>query len=333
MPSWQSKVFRRGFETGRRQLYGDLTDMPALRARMDKLSAPLARWTDLAWEPVEGTPIQVHSKLRASGSTDHALKARTTVEPAKPQTDAPVPAEWVFPKGSSAQRTVVYLHGGGYCVGSIVTHRVLAGEVARAAQARALVIDYRLAPEDPFPAAVEDSLAAYEWLLAQGTEPGQVVLAGDSAGGGLVISTLVALRDKGLPLPAAGVCLSPWTDLSLSGESIAGNAKSGVALTAEMLRTFAVHYLGEGDPCSPLASPLYADPSGLPPLLVQVGSHEILLDDARRLAERAQAAGVEVVLDVWEEMVHVWQAYAVFLPEAREAIARIGEFVVEHMRE
>jgi acetyl esterase/lipase len=215
-------------------------------------------------------------------------------------------------------------------VGSIVTHRVLAGDVARACQARALVLDYRLAPEDPFPAAVEDSVATYEWLLAQGTGPEQIVLAGDSAGGGLVLSTLVSLRDKRLPLPAAGICLSPWTDLSLSGQSMVDNARKDLVLTEEMLRVFARHYLGDGDPCHPLASPLFADLAGLPPLFVQASKHEILFDDARRVAERARAAGVEAVLDAWEEMVHVWQSYAAFLPESREAIARIGEFVVGH---
>lgn len=295
MPSWQSKVFKKGFETGRRQLYGGLTELPALRARLDRLSGPLVRWTNLQYEPVEG---------------------------------APVPAEWVYDKDVSSERTVLYLHGGGYCVGSIVTHRVLAGEVARASQARALVLDYRLAPEDPFPAAVEDSVAAYVWLLDQGTDPGQVVLAGDSAGGGLVLSTLVSLRDRGVVLPAAGVCLSPWTDMSLSGESIAGNAGNDLVLTEEMLRVFAGHYLGETDPCHPLASPLYADLAGLPPLFVQASKNEILFDDARRAAERAREAGVEVVLDMWEEMVHVWQSYAAFIPESREAIARIGAFVV-----
>lgn len=316
MTSWQSKVLRRGFETGRRQLYGDLTELPALRARLDRLSVPLARWSGLAYERVESAFPRAECP-HYEGARMH------------PMPTAPVPAEWVYPKGTSSQRTVVYLHGGGYCVGSIVTHRVLAGEVAGASQTRALVLDYRLAPEDPFPAAVEDSVAAYEWLLAQGIAPGQIVLAGDSAGGGLVLSTLVSLRDKDVPLPAAGVCLSPWTDLSLSGQSMVDNAGNDLVLTEEMLRVFARHYLGEGDPRHPLASPLYADLAGLPPLFLQASKHEILFDDARRAAERARAAGVEVVLDVWEEMVHVWQSYVAFLPESREAIARIGAFVVK----
>jgi acetyl esterase/lipase len=225
---------------------------------------------------------------------------------------------------------MLYLHGGGYVIGSLTTHRGLAGRLSQAAKARVLLIDYRLAPEHPFPAAVEDATAAYRWLLAHGCTPARLAIAGDSAGGGLTVATLVALRDAGQPLPAAGVCLSPWTDLEGLGESVTSKASADPIVQKEMLLRLASCYLGDADPRTPLAAPLYADLRGLPPLLVQVGTAEILLDDALRLAERAKAAGVAVTLEAWDDMIHVWQLFAPLLPEGQQAIARIGEFVQQH---
>ena len=237
-----------------------------------------------------------------------------------------VPAEWMVPSGASAQRTLLYLHGGGYLVGGARDYRDTVSRIAGAAQARALTIDYRLAPEHPHPAAVEDAVTAYRWLLANGTDPARIVLAGDSAGGGLSVATLVSLRDQGMRLPAAAVCICPWVDMEMAGASMDGNAESDPLVKRDVVTGMATAYLAGQDPRTPLASPLHADLKGLPPLLIQVGSAETLLDDARRLADRARAAGVDVTYEAWPDMVHVWHLFGSFLPEAQQAIQRIGDF-------
>src|SRR5438552_1164232 len=195
-----------------------------------------------------------------------------------------VPAEQVTVAGADGTRTILYLHGGGYCIGSPRTHREFAARLARAADATVVLIDYRLAPEHPFPAAAEDATAAYRWLLGRGQAPARLVVAGDSAGGGLTVATLVSLRDQGVVLPAAAVCLSPWVDLEASGESMTTKAGADPLIDREGLDQMAAHYLGGADARTPLASPLYADLAGLPPVLIQVGTAEVLLDDAVRLA-------------------------------------------------
>lgn len=238
-----------------------------------------------------------------------------------------VPGEWLSAPGVSGQRVVLYLHGGSYVAGSVNSHRSLAANIAVAARARAMVIDYRLAPEHPHPAAVEDAAAAYKWLLLNQVDPHNLVVAGDSAGGGLAIALLVKLRDGNDPLPAACVCLSPWTDLSFSGESWKSRAGVDLIIHAHKEHEFARMYLGGLDARTPLASPLFADLHGLPPLLVQVGSDEVLLSDSTGLVERARQAGVEAVIDEWGKMQHVWQFAASFIPEGRRAITLIGEFV------
>ena len=238
-----------------------------------------------------------------------------------------VPGEWITFSGGGDQRTILYLHGGFYLLGSIRTHRSLAGYISAAAQARALIIAYRLAPEHPFPAALDDACTAYSWLLAHDTRPEQIILVGDSAGGGLVVSLLLTLRDQGITLPVAAVCLSPMTDLSLSGESWETNAKKDLVINPRIAEQVPSLYLPGKDPCLPLASPLFADLYGLPPLLIQVGSDERLLSDSTRLAERARLAGVDVTLEVWPNMPHVWQIAARMLPEARQAVDKIGEFI------
>jgi monoterpene epsilon-lactone hydrolase len=236
-----------------------------------------------------------------------------------------ISGEWVAAPGANLG-TMLYLHGGSYSVGSIRTHRELAARLSRATGTRALPIDYRLAPEHPYPAALEDACSAYRWLLGQGCEPSRLVIAGDSAGGGLTLATLIALRDAGDPLPAGAVSLSPWTDLTGSGDSHQTRAKDELMLTTAGLAHSAQIYAGGQDLRSPLISPLFADPAGLPPLLIQAGSDEILLDDARQFAEKAQAAGVQVTLQVWEGMFHVFQMIP-FLPETKKALGQIGEFV------
>jgi acetyl esterase/lipase len=206
----------------------------------------------------------------------------------------------------------------------------MVSRVSRATAARALLVEYRLAPENRFPAAVEDALTGYRWLISNGADPARMVIAGDSAGGGLTVATLVALRDAGDRLPAAGVCISPWLDMEAKGESMKTRVDRDPWIDPGHIKLGAEMYLGEGgDRRNPLANPLHADLTGLPPLLVQVGDSEVLLDDSTRLAERAKAAGVDVTLEVWDEMVHVFQGFAFMLPEGQQAIDRIGEFVRE----
>jgi len=241
-----------------------------------------------------------------------------------------VPAEWIAAPGVANDRVILYLHGGGYVIGSINTHRELINRFSKAANARVLALNYRLAPEHPFPAAVDDATAAYRWLLSQGIQPNRVAVAGDSAGGGLTVATLVSIRDAKLPTPAAGVCLSPWVDMEGLGESMTTKASVDPMVQKQGLLGMAALYLGGQNPRSPLASPLYADLKGLPPLLIQVGEAETLLDDSNRIAERAKAAGVKVSLEVWPEMVHVWQMFAAMLPEGQRAIDGMGKFVREY---
>src|SRR5262247_3007190 len=237
------------------------------------------------------------------------------------------PAERLRPPGVRTDAAVLYLHGGGYVIGSPRSHRHLAAAIARAAGVQALLLDYRLAPEHPFPAALEDAVAAYQWLLAQGIESKRIVVAGDSAGGGLTLATLLVLRDRGLPRPAAAVCISPWVDLTNSGESYVTKADVDPIVTRDGIEGMTQAYVGGGDRKAPLISPLYADLRDLPPLLVQVGSDEVLLDDARGLGQRAKAAGVDVTVEEWPSMVHVWHWFLPMLDEAQRAIDVIGRFV------
>lgn len=236
-----------------------------------------------------------------------------------------VPAAWI--EGPAAgSGALLYLHGGGYVLGSIQSHRELVGRLARASGTRVLAIDYRLAPEHPFPAALEDAAAAYRWLLSRGYGPWQILIAGDSAGGGLALAALLALREAGEALPAGAVCISPWTDLALTGRSVREKAEADIILSPAALRSYARMYAPPEEHRSPLISPLYADLRGLPPLLIQVGGDEILRDDATRLAARARSAGVEVSLEIAEGMFHCYQMVPL-LPEAKRAVAGIGRFV------
>jgi monoterpene epsilon-lactone hydrolase len=246
---------------------------------------------------------------------------------AKPVIVGGVPGEWVRAADAADDGVVLTLHGGCYAVGSCNTERELAGWLSRAVGVRALTIDYRLAPEHPFPAGLDDALAAYRWLLGQGITPEQIAFAGISAGGGLTLATLVALRDAGEPLPAGAVLISPWTDLACRGASYETRADADPVLTQRGLAEMAAHYLPGRDPRTPLASPIYADLHGLPPLLIDVGDDEILLDDAVGVAERARAMGVDVTLNVWPGMFHVFHGAASILPEARQALDGIGEFI------
>ena len=222
---------------------------------------------------------------------------------------------------------VLYLHGGGYVAGSVSHYRDFLWRIATATRSHVLCPDYRLAPEHPFPAAVDDAFTAYRWLLADGADPRHIVMMGDSAGGGLVLATLLRLRDEGIALPAAAVMLSPWTDLAMSGGSLQFNAQADPALSPERVRYAAELYLAGADPRNPYASPLYGDPTGLPKSLIQVGSDEIQLDDSVRMADKMRAAGCEVDLQIWTRMPHAWQLFAGYLPESKRAIEQIGAFV------
>ncbi len=238
-----------------------------------------------------------------------------------------IAAEWVEAPTARADHAILYLHGGGYVIGSPVTHRSLAGKLSETARARVLVIDYRMAPEAPFPAAVDDAVKAYRWLLAQGLSPAKLAISGDSAGGGLTLATLVALRDKDVALPKAAALLSPWTDLTGNSETMTSRAKLDPMVQKEGLMGMAAMYLNGKDAKTPLASPLFADLRGLPPLLIQVGDHETLLDDSRTLEKNAKAAGVDVTLEVWDEMIHVWQLFHPMLPEGVKALEHIGGYL------
>jgi epsilon-lactone hydrolase len=242
-----------------------------------------------------------------------------------------VPAEWVTAAGVTGQRAVLFFPGGAYHVGSLATLRHLVALVSDAAQARVLDVGYRLAPEHPFPAAVHDALTAYRWLLARGVTPGQIAIAGNSSGGGLALALLVALRDADEPMPAAAVAISPWTDMEIRGGSRRTRAAADRMTTPDGLKEAADWYLAGQDPRHRYASPVHADLQGLPPVLIHVGDAEILLDDSTRFAARARAAGVEVTLEVWDEMPHCWHTFAGFLPEADRAIERIGTWLQERI--
>ena len=245
-----------------------------------------------------------------------------------------IPSIWISTPEAVKEQVILYLHGGGYCVGSINTHKALGANISRTSKSRVLLIDYRLAPEHPYPAALKDSVTAYKWLIDnEGIDPKNIVISGDSAGGGLTAATLIKLRDLDITLPATAVLLSPWTDLDITGDSIRTKRKIDPNLDASGLFFASDLYVGDDDSKNPYISPLYANLKGLPPLLIQVGSAELLLDDSTRFAEKAKAAGVNVTLDVWDDMIHVFQAYFLWAPEGKQAIEKIGEFILQHIKE
>ena len=242
-----------------------------------------------------------------------------------------VAAEWSSVPDSDPSAVMLYLHGGGYTVGSLTSHRTLVSDIVRSFGGRGLALAYRLAPEHPFPAALDDAMAGYRFLLSEGVDPKRIVVAGDSAGGGLALATLVTIRDQGLPLPVAAWGLSPWVDLEMTSPSITDRTSLDPLCSRAGLGSMAAKYLAHTHPGSPLVSPLNADLRGLPPLLIQVGSSEILLDECVRFAHRAGAAEVAVTLEVWPEMIHVWQFFAPILPDGRAAIAAGGRFLRSHL--
>jgi epsilon-lactone hydrolase len=242
-----------------------------------------------------------------------------------------VAAEWSLAPGSDPSKVLLFFHGGGYCSGSIVSHRGMVTEAGRAAQARTLAVGYRLAPEHPFPAAIEDARSAYRFLLDQGVAPSKIAIGGDSAGGGLTLALMTSVRDGREPLPACAWLVSPWVDLRMTGASLAEKAAIDPLISKPYLEELASAYLAGADPANPLVSPLNADLAGLPPLLVQVGSAETLLDDAVRIARRAGAADVRVNLEIWPHMIHAWHLWAAQLEAGRRAIASAGAFIRAHL--
>ncbi len=273
-------------------------DLASRRTRLDGLSALYPLPADASLEPV-----------RANG----------------------VPAEWTTTPQADPARVLLYLHGGGYVSGSILSHRQLVIEAGRQAAARTLALDYRLAPENHFPAALHDVLAGYRFLLSSGFDRARIVIAGDSAGGGLTIAALVSLRDAGEPLPACAWCISPWVDLTQSGESMQTKAAADPIIQKDYLEDISRAYLHRTNPHNPLASPLYANLENLPPLLIQVGTAEGLLDDAVRLADRAAQADLRVTLETWPDMIHVWHLWYPQLSAGRRALASAGSFIRTHM--
>lgn len=242
-----------------------------------------------------------------------------------------VDAEWVEVAESKASRVILYFHGGGYVLGSMETHRSLVARLCRMSDARALMVGYRRAPEHRFPGALEDAIEAYRWLLHQGLSARNVVLAGDSAGGGLAISTAMAIRDAEAPMPAAVVAFSPWTDLALTGWSVFTRADTDATYSFETLAVFARLYLNGRSPTEPLASPLYGKFRGLPSMLIHCGSNEILRDDSTRISAKAEAAGVDISVEVWEGMPHAFQ-FLPHLQETRGSLARAGQFILSRTR-
>jgi acetyl esterase/lipase len=238
-----------------------------------------------------------------------------------------VPSEWTSTPGADASKVILFLHGGGYVIGSLDSHRHLVAEAGRAAGTRTLAIDYRMAPEHPFPAAVEDTVAAYRFLLNSGIAPKNIAIAGDSAGGGLVVGGILAIRDAGLPLPGCAWCISPWVDMEALGQSFTDRAATDPTVQAPTIKFMAETYLAGADPRHPHAAPHYGDLRGLPPILIQVGACETLLDDSIQLARAAGIADVIVDLQIWPEMIHVWHLYHPILAAGKRAIASGGSFV------
>lgn len=241
-------------------------------------------------------------------------------------------AQWIYAPGTSDTPVILYLHGGGYFAGSVNTHRDLCYRLSKASGGRTLAVEYRLAPEHQYPAAVDDAVAAYRWLLASGVAANKIVVAGDSAGGGLALAVLLAARDAGDALPAAAVCISPWTDLECTSDTIITKDGFDPSYDGAKLKPWALDYMGDHDLRAPLASPVYADLKGLPTILIQVGDIELLLDDSTRLSRRGRDMGVDVQLEVWGDMPHCWHLFAPILPEGQQAIARIGAFIRQKTR-
>jgi acetyl esterase/lipase len=294
MPSWQSNLFRRFSRLSKPKVAGATADIAELRRQYAYLS-----------ERFGAAPREV------------------TFEPGQ---IGPIKGEWAKFGAATSDRLILYFHGGGYIAGSPETHRPLIARLCQASEANAFVPAYRLAPEFVFPAAVRDGIDAYRHLIAKGIDPQSLVVAGDGSGGGLAFSVLLAARNAGLPMPAAGIAMSPWADLSLSGMSVLTNQGNDTALNWELLFLSARHYLKKTNPCDPYASPAFASFRDFPPIMVHAGSFEMLRDDASRIGDRAADAGTSVSVEIYDGMQHVFQANP-YVPEARASLQRLGQFI------
>ena len=282
-------------------------------------------------------PLMFSGRLTRArmGISAWTMEATAGLVPSPParitQLHRPVRGEWVE-SGENTSRVVLYFHGGAYIAGSPRTHRPLTAALARDAGVRVLALDYRQAPEYGYPAWLEDAVAAYEHLLKTGERPGQIILAGDSAGGNLVLVTLLRLRELGLPMPAGAICLSPWTDLACTSKSFRANVDSEAMLNASAIAALGKHHIGDRNPKDPLLSPAHASLEGLPPLMVHVGTGEILLDDARAIRRAANKAGVSMDYKEWTDMPHVFPLFHHVLPEGRQALQEMTSFIARVTR-
>jgi acetyl esterase/lipase len=299
--------------------------MTSLRARF------VRRTTRAFFKTVDAEKADVHAMRNTWHSAAKVLwtPRKVTVEQTKIRG---LHAEWLTPAGCPDDKLLLYLHGGAYVMGNCATHRQMVSHLAKFAGTKALLPEYRLAPEHPFPSAIDDTVGLYRALLADGYAADNIVIAGDSAGGGLTMATLLSLRDNGDPLPAAACLLSPWLDLAANGDSMTTRAKKDPWFQPEDMPIVAAYYCREDELTNPLVSPVYADLSGLPPLYIQVGEDEILLSDSTRAAEKVRAAGGEVEIEIWPGMWHVFQAFLVQVPESKRAVKRIGRYVRRALR-
>jgi monoterpene epsilon-lactone hydrolase len=255
----------------------------------------------------------------------------SVVHPAvEPATIAGVKAEWIVAPSALPERVILFLHGGGYVLGSINSHRDICERLSSTAKARVLAVDYRLAPEYPFPAAIEDALTAYKWLLQQGIDPRLLAIAGDSAGGGLALATMLAVKDEGLPLPSCAALMSPWVDMEMIGHSLDANDAIDPMVHRPMVESMVQMFVGDDNRRNQLANPLYGDFTGLPPMIVHSGSRETLLDDAVRVVDKARQAGVEVTYRIYDGQIQVFHIFASRLEEGATAIEELGDFIAEH---
>jgi monoterpene epsilon-lactone hydrolase len=298
---------------------------------------------DIATAPIDLAIARIRAVYRSWNRDTSVAQMRSDWDAAFGGSNAPVACErvsaggidgeWIFPANAPEDKAILFFHGGGFRIGSVASHRDLIAQIALASGCRVLAINYRLAPAHRFPAALDDAIAAYGWLLDRGLKPGNIAFAGDSAGGNLALAAMLALRERSLPLPVAAVLMSPWTDLAATGTSYVSRAEADPIHQRPMILALAKNYLGgQGDPRDPLVSPLYADLAGLPPLLIQVGDRETVLDDAVMFADLARAAGVDVHLEVWDGMIHVFQMFGAELAEAHRAIASIAQFLNRHLQ-
>ena len=274
-------------------------------------------------DSADGTPSSAISPPQTQAAFARLVPVASGVELRRERV-ADLEAEWLTPPGHSEGKLLLYLHGGAYVLGSCDSHRHLVSHIAREAGVESLLPEYRLAPEHPFPAAIEDATRSYRTLLESGYAPGDIVIAGDSAGGGLTMATLLNLREVGLPQPALGCLLSPWLDLAAEGESIQTRRDEDPWFSPEDFPAVTRFYCSDEQLKTPLVSPVYADPTGLCPVYIQVGDHEILLSDSERLAQNIETVGGEVELEVWPDMWHVFQAFVLVMPESRLAVEKLG---------